>query len=160
MISRSGTRKSSDANVLAVKQGFDFRAAVRRFFGSLPTSATKDGFSEVFRLPLRKMVFRKSSDFRYERWFLGSLPTSATKDGFSEVFRSSDTKNVGNDKGKSPMFTQRDRATRRKAAFDLHLLIDAVEVDGEQRTESSVGREIWILAVTSGTSDRLEAFIL
>ncbi len=52
MISRSGTRKSSDANVLAVKQGFDVaqRAA---------------GFSEVFRLPLRKMVFRESSDFRY-----------------------------------------------------------------------------------------------
>ncbi len=57
-ISRSGTRKSSDANVLAVKQGFDF-----------------------------PLVFRKSSDFRYERCgFFGSLPTSATKD-------------VGNDNG-------------------------------------------------------------
>ncbi len=55
MISGSGTRKSSDANVLAVKRGFDF---ARR----------SAGFSEVFRLPLPKMpVFRKSSDFRYER---------------------------------------------------------------------------------------------
>ncbi len=42
MISRSGTRKSSDANVLAVKQGFDF-------------AQRSAGFSEVFRLPLRKM---------------------------------------------------------------------------------------------------------
>ncbi len=42
MISRSGTRKSSDANVLAVKQGFDF--------AQRPT-----GLLEVFRLPLRMM---------------------------------------------------------------------------------------------------------
>ncbi len=77
MISRSGTRKSSDANMLAVKQGFDF-------------AQRSTGLSEVFRLPLRKMpVYRKSSDFRYERCrFIGSLPTSATKDaGLSEVFR-------------------------------------------------------------------------
>ncbi len=43
MISRSGTRKSSDANELAVKQGFDF-------------AQRSAGFSEVFRLPLRKIV--------------------------------------------------------------------------------------------------------
>ena len=42
MISRSGTRKSSDANVLAAKQGFDF-------------AQRPAGLSEVFRLPLRKM---------------------------------------------------------------------------------------------------------
>ncbi len=43
MISRSGTRKSFDANMLAVKQGFDF-------------AQRSAGFSEVFRLPLRKDV--------------------------------------------------------------------------------------------------------
>ncbi len=42
VISRSGTRKSSDANVLAVTPGFDF-------------AQRSAGFSEVFRLPLRKM---------------------------------------------------------------------------------------------------------
>ncbi len=40
MICRSGTRKSSDANVLAVKQGFDF-------------AQRSAGLKEVFRLPLR-----------------------------------------------------------------------------------------------------------
>ena len=79
MISRSVTRKSSDANVLAVskvsislsgppvfRKSSDFRYESCRFFGSLPTSATKvAGFSEVFRLPLGKVpVF-------------GSLPTSS-----------------------------------------------------------------------------------
>ena len=46
MISRSGTRKSSDAKVLAVKQGFDFdqrSAGFSEVFRRLPTSATKDG---------------------------------------------------------------------------------------------------------------------
>ncbi len=42
MISRSVTRKSSDANMLAVSKIFDF-------------AQWSAGFSEVFRLPLRKM---------------------------------------------------------------------------------------------------------
>ena len=49
---RSGTRKSSDANVLAGKQGFDFA----------PRSA---GFPEVFRLPLRKLWVTTSRSGRY-----------------------------------------------------------------------------------------------
>ena len=43
VISGSGTRKSSDANVLAVKQGFNF-------------AQRSVGCSEVFRLPLRKTL--------------------------------------------------------------------------------------------------------
>ncbi len=54
MISHSGTRKSSDANVLAVKQGFDCTQPSAGFSDVFRLPLRKI-FSEVFRLPLRKM---------------------------------------------------------------------------------------------------------
>ncbi len=67
MFSGSGTRKSSAAQILAVKQGSDFAWQDPDFRKSSDFRYEMEYQSEVFRLPLRNGIP------------IGSLPTSATK---------------------------------------------------------------------------------
>ncbi len=118
VISRSGTRKSSDANVLAVKQGFYF--ALRQA-----------GCPEVFRLPLQKMRdrvisrsgTRKSSDAN----------VLAVKQGFDFAQRSAGCPEVF----RLPLPKMRDRVISRsgtRKSSDANVLAVKQGFDFAQRS--------------------------